>query len=74
MKDKRIKLKTEAGKWIVDEGYKKVEFDTLRAAWLYIFCLKEIRPNAPRALKSYCSVDSLIPAAPKKLVRVSLQN
>lgn len=61
MKRQKLKLRTEGGKWYVDEGYKVSIFDTSNEAWQYIFLLKEIRTLPPFAPHSLYPVRSLIP-------------
>lgn len=61
MRKHAMKLRTEGGKWYVDEGYKVSIFDKANEAWQYIFLLKEIRPLPPFAPHSLYPVRSLIP-------------
>ena len=69
-----MKLRTIAGKWVIeDRGVVKV-FDTPRDAWLYILFLKEIRPHAPWAPKPLYPVNSLIPTVQKKRISATLHN
>ncbi len=56
-----MKLRTENGKWYVDEGYKVSVFDTAIEAWQYIFIMKEIRPKAPLVPQSLYPVRHLDP-------------
>lgn len=56
-----MKLRTENGKWIVEESYKNIIFDTAYDAWQYIFLMKEIRTLPPVAPHSLYPVRSLIP-------------
>lgn len=75
MKKKHIlKLRTEGGKWYVDEGYKVSIFDTSNDAWQYIFLLKELRPMPGFANRTLYPVRSLIPAALKGGKKVVFQN
>lgn len=61
MKKTLPKLRTENGKWYVDEGYKVTICDTALDAWSYLFLLKEIRPKAPHFIQSIYPVRSLNP-------------
>ena len=56
-----LKMRTEGGKWYVDEGYKVSIFEKAVDAWRYIFVLKEIRPLPPFAHRSLYPVRSLDP-------------
>lgn len=57
-----MKLKSYEGKWIVEEAHKTIIFDTAHDAWLYIFFMREIRPQPPRVPRSLYPVRSLIPS------------
>ncbi|MBQ8528851.1 MAG: hypothetical protein IJ459_03855 [Clostridia bacterium] len=74
MKKNTIKLRTEGGKWYVDEGYKVSIFDTSKEAWQYIFVLREIRPKAPWVPQSQYPVRHLNPMPTRGCKKVVLQN
>ena len=57
-----MKLRSYEGKWIVEEPHKNVIFDTAHDAWLYIYLMKEIRPQPPLVPRSLYPVRSLIPS------------
>lgn len=57
---KKLKMYTTDGKWIVVDGDRVVEFDTAYDAWQLVLLLKEIRPRVPY-IKPLYPVKSLNP-------------
>jgi hypothetical protein len=74
MKKHTLKLRSEGGKWYVDEGYKISIFDTSNEAWQYIFLLKELRPKPMFPIRQLYPVRSLVPGALKGGKKVVYQN
>ena len=56
-----LKMRTEGGKWYVDEDYKVSIFENSTDAWQYIFVLKAIRPQPPFVPRSLYPVRTLDP-------------
>ena len=67
-----IKMYTIAGKWIVKDGDRIVEFDNGYDAWCFILLLKGIRPRVPyiRSLYPVTTLDPR-PATVKKTITLS---
>ncbi len=58
-----MKMRTEKGKWIIeDRGVNKI-FDTAYDAWLYVFLMREIRPKVRMTMPSLYPVRTLNPLA-----------
>lgn len=74
MKKNTVKLRTEGGKWFVEEAHKISIFESAREAWRYILLLKEIRPLPPIRPRQLYPVRSLIPTigSVKKIVHTRL--
>ena len=58
-----MKLRTEKGKWIVDDNGRNIIFDTSYDAWQYIFLMMMIRPKVPYVVRSLYPVRSLDPTS-----------
>lgn len=65
-----MKLRTEGGKWIIEEQHKNTIFDTAHDAWLFIYLMKEIRPKPPVFPRSLYPVRSLIPSVARGCKKV----
>ena len=68
---KRIKMYTNDGKWIVLDGDRVVTFDKAYDAWAFVFLLKEIRPRVPYNRPLY-PVRSLNPFPERRVKNVRL--
>lgn len=68
---KKIGMYTKAGKWIVVDGDRLVEFDTAYDAWQLVLLLKEIRPRVPY-IKPLYPVRSLNPFPERRTKNVRL--
>ena len=66
-----IKMYTKDKKWIVVDGERELAFDVSTDAWRYVFLMREIRPNTPKAPKSLYPVNSLVPRGRQKKVIVT---
>lgn len=60
-----MKLKSKGGKWIIVDGKRTVEFESVKDVWLYIFYMRTIRGADKAPLRRGASepypVRSLIP-------------
>lgn len=64
-----LKMYTKDKKWIVVDGERDLEFDSSKDAWVYVFMMRGIRPNAPKAHESLHPVKSLVPSTkPKEVI------
>ena len=61
-----LKMYTKDNKWIVIDGARNLEFDNATDAWVYVFMMRCIRPNAPKAPESLHPVKSLVPSTNTK--------
>lgn len=61
-----LKMYTKDKKWIVVDGARSLEFDNATDAWVYVFMMRGIRPNAPKAPESLHPVKSLVPSMKQK--------
>lgn len=68
---KKLKMYTNDGKWIVVDGDRVVEFDTAYDAWQLVLLLKEIRPRVPY-IKPLYPVKSLNPFPERRTKNVRL--
>lgn len=68
---KKIKMYTNDGKWIVVDGDRVVEFDTAYDAWQLVLLLKEIRPRVPYVRPLY-PVKSLNPFPERRVKNVRI--
>ena len=60
-----MKLRTENGKWYINDNGRIIEFTESVDAWRYILLMKEIRTNPTIPFHSLYPVRSLIPSALK---------
>lgn len=65
-----IKMYTKDKKWIVVDGEREIEFETSRDAWLYVFLMRDIRPEMPSVPKSCYPVRTLNPLPSRKKNKV----
>lgn len=60
-----MKMRTQSGKWIIDDGKKTVVFDNSKDAWLYITYMLLIRAsiklNTTKTPAELYPVRSLVP-------------
>lgn len=68
---KKIKMYTTDGKWVIVDGNRVVEFDTAYDAWQLVLLLKEIRPRVPY-IKPLYPVKSLNPFPERRTKNVRL--
>ena len=61
-----LKMYTKDKKWIVVDGEREIVFDSSKDAWVYVFMMRGIRPNAPKAPESMHPVKTLIPSMKHK--------
>lgn len=61
-----LKMYTKNKKWIVVDGERAIEFDNAKDAWVYVFLMRGIRPNAPKAPESLHPVKALTPSMKQK--------
>ena len=66
-----LKMYTKDKKWIVKDGEREIAFDVSTDAWRYVFLMREIRPNIPKAPKALYPVNTLIPSRRQKKVIVT---
>lgn len=57
-----LKMYTKDKKWIVVDSARSIEFESSKDAWVYVFLMRGIRPNAPKAPESLHPVKSLVPS------------
>lgn len=68
-----FKMYTKNKKWILVEGERRVEFDTARDAWWFIYHMRGIRPNVPQVPKSIYPVKTLNPFPSRKKKKVKIK-
>ena len=68
---KKMKMRTEDGKWIIDDNGRIVIFDNAYDAWQYVFLMRELRPVVPCVAHSMYPVRSLNPLPISKNKTVS---
>lgn len=56
-----MKMRTEKGKWIIEDGNSNIIFDKAYDAWGFILLMKEVRTNPPVPYHSLYPVRTLIP-------------
>ena len=64
-----LKMYTKNQKWIVVDGERKIEFNTSREAWEFIFVMRGMRPN-PKAQRSLNPVTTLSPSPIRKKKKI----
>lgn len=67
------KMKTIAGKYIVEDNGREIVFDTSRDAWTYVFIIREMK-KSPEVPKTLYPVRSLNPIPTRRCKTVVLQN
>ena len=69
-----LRMYSKDKKWIVVDGEREIVFETSRDAWEYVFFMRGIRPNAPKAPECLNPVKSLnpFPCMGKKKVIIAL--
>lgn len=68
---KKLKMYTNDGKWVIVDGDRVVEFDTAYDAWQLVLLLREIRPRVPY-IKPLYPVKSLNPFPERRTKNVRL--
>ena len=65
-----MKMRKQGGKWIVEDNERTITFEKSYDAWLYVFMMKGVRPNAPTPPKTLHPVRSLnpVPMMRKKVI------
>lgn len=58
---KLMKMRTEDGKLIIQDEGREIVFDKSYDAWLYVFLMRDIRPNPPIPPRSVYPVLTLDP-------------
>lgn len=67
-----MKMRTEHGKWIVEDNGRELSFDKAYDAWLYIFILREIRPKPPVVYSISRTIYPVLSLYPKPRTRKKL--
>ena len=58
---KLMKMRTKDGKWIIEGQDRVLTFDSSYDAWMYVFLMRDIRPNPPIPPRSVYPVLTLDP-------------